>query len=86
MRTSLPVCPAALGFRDVSGIAVEHPSEALCELTMGVGEGRFHKGRNRGRLSARRGIGRVGQVPGGAGTILEKPQQSLAHESGLVEW
>jgi death on curing protein len=34
---------AAIVFLDVNGIGIEHPSEALYELTMGVAEGRIDK-------------------------------------------
>ena len=34
---------AALVFLDVNGISIDHPSEALYELTMGVAEGRVDK-------------------------------------------
>ena len=34
---------AAVVFLDVNGIGIEHPSDALYELTMGVAEGRFEK-------------------------------------------
>ncbi len=34
---------AALVFLDVNGIGIEHPSDALYELTMGVAEGRIEK-------------------------------------------
>lgn len=34
---------AALVFLDLNGISIEHPSEALYELTMGVAEGRIAK-------------------------------------------
>jgi len=34
---------AAVVFVDVNGISIEHPSDALYELTMGVAEGRIDK-------------------------------------------
>jgi death-on-curing protein len=34
---------AAIVFLDVNGIAIDHPSEDLYELTMGVAEGRIEK-------------------------------------------
>ncbi|QRK08586.1 type II toxin-antitoxin system death-on-curing family toxin [Archangium violaceum] len=34
---------AAVVFLDVNGISIDHPSEALYELTMGVAEGRIEK-------------------------------------------
>ncbi|HEX7843754.1 MAG TPA: type II toxin-antitoxin system death-on-curing family toxin [Kofleriaceae bacterium] len=34
---------AAVVFLDVNGISIDHPSEALYELTMGVAEGRLQK-------------------------------------------
>ena len=34
---------AAIVFLDVNGIGIEHPSDALYELTMGVAEGRIDK-------------------------------------------
>lgn len=34
---------AAIVFLDVNGIGIDHPSEALYELTMGVAEGRIDK-------------------------------------------
>jgi death on curing protein len=34
---------AAIVFLDVNGVGIEHPSEALYELTMGVAEGRIDK-------------------------------------------
>jgi death-on-curing protein len=34
---------AAIVFLDVNGISIDHPSEALYELTLGVAEGRIQK-------------------------------------------
>jgi death-on-curing protein len=41
---------AALVFLDVNGITVDHPSEALYELTMSVAEGRLQKAAVAGEL------------------------------------
>jgi hypothetical protein len=35
---------AAIVFPDVNGIGIDHPSEGLYELTMGVAKGRINKG------------------------------------------
>jgi death on curing protein len=34
---------AAIVFLDINGISIDHPSDALYELTMGVAEGRIEK-------------------------------------------
>ena len=41
---------AAIVFLDVNGIAIDHPSEDLYELTMGVAEGRIEKSAIAGEL------------------------------------
>jgi death-on-curing protein len=41
---------AALVFLDINGVAVDHPSEALYELTMSVAEGRLQKAAIAGEL------------------------------------
>ena len=41
---------AAIVFLDVNGIVIDHPSDDLYELTMGVAEGRIEKGAIAGEL------------------------------------
>jgi death-on-curing protein len=41
---------AAVVFLDVNGISIDHPSDALYDLTMGVAEGRIEKGVIAGEL------------------------------------
>jgi death-on-curing protein len=43
---------AAVVFLDVNGVGLEHPSEALYALTMGVAEGRIEKRAIAGELEA----------------------------------